>query len=110
MTSKERKRQKAISDKLRKVVDAFADLLDVTVIGGVEERDGKPVTCYALGTQQELSAGIRGANITPYFESVDALGEYLMKYSSVFHKIALDYMDSNEGLPYVNEIGQVDQR
>lgn len=83
------------------------ELFDVTVVADIEEpgdgehkagcpktdADGEECTCnpvqvYALGWPQELSAGIRGGYMTPFFRSMDALEAFCKKHLERFREAA----------------------
>lgn len=60
------------------------ELFDVTVISDLEW-DMKPF--YALGQRPELSAGLRGFHMTPYFNTLDELEAFCRRNLQRFKEI-----------------------
>lgn len=90
-------------------IHEVCELFDVTVLHDIREAEGeehqapcprvdadggectcKPIQCYAIGWSQELSAGIRGGSMSPYFDSLDELETFCAKRIETCREIAKD--------------------
>jgi hypothetical protein len=63
--------------------------------GGTDERPDLGHPLYALGRRAELSAGLRGCQLTPYFDSMEKLESFCERNIDKFRS----YLDADPDAP-----------
>jgi len=69
-------------------IASACDILDCSVLVDLVESDGVDRQCFSLGQPQELAAGLRRFEITPYFLSLAELEQWCETHRKQIDELA----------------------